>query len=283
MIEGLLLSQLAQGGLILALAALSLIAVQFLSKRATVRLQSLDRMPEERRQQVITFAHVIRWGANVLIVASAVLMLLSTFGVDISPLLASAGVAALAVSLGAQSLIKDFIGGLLILIENQYAVGDSLEVGNVSGQVEQITLRTTHVRGLNGSLYVVPNGEVRIVANQSRDWSRAVVDLGVAYETDLDRALGILQESAEAFAREPDLGSQLLEPPAVMGPISLGDWAITVRVTAKTHPGRQWEIGRQLHRFLLAACEREGITLPYPRQEVWVHTLAKENASPDDR
>jgi small conductance mechanosensitive channel len=268
--------------LILALAGLGLLAVQFSGKRATKRVQSLTWMREGRRQQVITFAHVVRWGANVLIVVSAVLMLLSTFGVDISPLLASAGVAALAVSLGAQSLIKDFIGGLLILLENQYAVGDTIEVGNVLGQVEQITLRTTLVRGLNGSLYVVPNGEVRIVANQTKDWSRAVVDLGVAYEENIDRALGVLQESAEAFARESDLGPQLLEPPAVLGPISLGDWAITVRVTAKTHPGKQLEVGRQLYKFLLAACEREGISLPYPRQEVWVHNLAKGDASPDD-
>jgi small conductance mechanosensitive channel len=139
------------------------------------------------------------------------------------------------------------------------------------------------VRGLDGSLHVVPNGEVRIVANQTKEWSRAVVDLGVAYEEDLDRALCVLQESAEAFAHEPDFGPQLLEPPAVLGPVSLGDWAITVRVTAKTLPGKQLEVGRQLYRFLLAACEREGISLPYPRQEVWVHNLAKGDASPGDK
>lgn len=278
-----LLSHLAQGLLIVALAALGLTTVQLAGKRATDRVQSMDWMREGRRQQVLTFAHIVRWGANVLILVSAVLMLLSTFGVDISPLLASAGVAALAVSLGAQSLIKDFIGGLLILLENQYAVGDFIQVGSVSGQVEQITLRTTHVRGLNGDLQIVPNGEVRIVANQSKEWSRAVVDLGVAYEADLDRALGVLQESAEAFAREPEFGSQLLEPPAVVGPISLGDWAITVRVTAKTRPGKQWEVSRQLHRFLLAACEREGISLPYPRQEVWIHGPGDKDAGPDDR
>ena len=283
MIEDPLLSKLVQAVLILALAGLGLLAVQFASKRAIDRLQSLDRMPEGRRQQVITFAHVVRWGVNILIAASAALMLLSTFGVDISPLLASAGLAGLAISLGAQSLIKDFIGGLLILIENQYVVGDSIEVQNVSGRVEQITLRATHVRGLDGNLYVVPNGEVRILANQTKGWSLAVVNLGVAYEADLDRALCVLQESAEAFAREPDFVSQLLEPPTVMGPISLGDWAITVRVTVKTRPGKQWEIGRHLHRFLLAACEREGISLPYPRQEVWVHNLAKGDAMSDDR
>jgi small-conductance mechanosensitive channel len=277
-----LLSHLAQGLLVLALAALGLIATHFGGKRAVERLQSADQMPEERQQQVVTLTYAIRWGVNVVIVVTAVLALLSTFGVNITPLLASAGVAGLALSLGAQSLIKDFIGGLLILIENQYSVGDAIEVGSVSGLVEQITLRATHVRGLNGNLYVVPNGEVRIVANQTKDWSRAVVNLGVAYEEDLDRALGILRESAEAFADQPDMGSQLLEPPTVTGPVSLGDWAITVRVMAKTRPGKHWEVARQLQQFLLATCEREGISLPYPRQEVWVRNPAKDAASPDD-
>ena len=130
---------------------------------------------------MVTFVQILRWGADVLIVGSALLMLLSTFGVDITPLLASVGVAGLAVSLGTQSLIKDLIGGFLILAENQYAVGDSIQVGNVSGNVERITLRATYVRDINGYLHIVPNGEVRIVANQTKGWSRALVDVGVAW------------------------------------------------------------------------------------------------------
>ena len=130
---------------------------------------------------MITFVQILRWGADVLIVGSAPLMLLSTFGVDITPLLASVGVAGLAVSLGTQSLIKDLIGGFLILMENQYAVGDSIQVGNVSGNVERITLRATYVRDINGYLHIVPNGEVHIVANQTKGWSRALVDVGVAW------------------------------------------------------------------------------------------------------
>jgi len=170
------------------------------------------------------------------------------------------------------------IGGVLILLENQYAVGDSIQVGTVSGVVERITLRATYVRAIDGYLYVVPNGEVRIVANQTKEWSRALVDVGVAYEEDLDRALRVLTEAGEAFAQDPDIGPQLLEPPQVLGPLSLGDWAITVRAMVKTQPGKHWGVARELRKRILAACEREGITLPYPRQEVLVRSLESDGS-----
>jgi small conductance mechanosensitive channel len=209
-------------------------------------------------------------------------MLLSTFGIDITPLLASAGVAGLAISLGAQSLIKDLIGGLLVIVENQYAVDDFIQVGSVSGTVERITLRATYVRAINGDLFTVPNGEIRVLANLTRDWSKVQIDLGIAYEEDLDRALRILAENAGAFAKDPTLAQHLLEPPAVLGVVSLGDSAAVVRVAVKTLPGKQWEVGRQLRKLLLAACEREGILLPYPRQELWLHPVGKggENGEP---
>jgi small-conductance mechanosensitive channel len=275
-----LTSYLISSVLIIAVAALGLIIVQLLSGRALRILHSKEDLREARRQQMVTLVQILRWGAGVLIVGCALLMLLSTFGVDITPLLASVGVAGLALSLGAQTLIKDLVGGFLILAENQYAVGDFIQVGNVSGQVERLTLRATYVRDINGYLHVVPNGEVRIVANQTKEWSRALVDVGVAYEEDLDRALRVLTEAAETFAQDPLLSPQLLEPPQVLGPLSLGDWAITVRVMVKTPPGKQWGVARELRKRILAACEREGITLPYPRQEVLVRRLESESSKP---
>ena len=277
-----LTSYLISGALIIAVAALGLAVVQLLSGRALRILQARERLPEARRQQMVTLVQILRWGADVLIVGSALLMLLSTFGVDITPLLASVGVAGLAVSLGAQTLIRDLIGGFIILAENQYAVGDSIQVGTVSGKVERLTLRATYVRAIDGYLYIVPNGEVRIVANMTKEWSRALVDVGVAYEEDLDRALRVLTETAEAFAQDPLFGPQLLEPPQVLGPLSLGDWAITVRVMVKTQPGMQWGVARELRKQILAACEREGVTLPYPRQEVLVRSLESDGSKPDD-
>ncbi len=260
-----------------------LILLYWLGRRGLSAVMSLQRIPEARRLQLVTLVKVVRSVAYILLLVSAFLMLLSNFGVNVAPLLASAGVAGLALSLGAQSLIKDCIGGLLILAESQYALGDSIQVGNVSGQVEHPTLRATRVRATNGDLCIVPNGEVRVVANQSRGWSAAVVDLGVAYEVDLGYALQVLEESAQVFARDPELAVDLLEPPQVLGPTSLDNWAIRVRLMAKTQPGKQWTVARRLRQFLLAVCEREGIALPYPRQEVWIHPATQAGVGTGSR
>jgi small-conductance mechanosensitive channel len=263
-------SPLISSLLAVGVAILGLVAVQVLAKWFLRLLRSSDDIAEERKQQIETLVQIVRWGSGVAIVGAALLMLLGTFGVPITPLLTGAGVAGLAVSLGAQTLIKDLIGGFLILLENQYSVGDVIEVGDVSGVVEHLTLRATHVRGIDGRLHIVPNGEVRIVSNLTKGWSRALVDVGVAYEEDIEHALNVLEEVGEAFAEDPAVGPELVEPPRVLGPLSLGDWAITVRVMVKTQPGKQWLVARELRKRILAACEREGITLPYPRQEVLV-------------
>jgi len=277
--QGTLTHLLASSALIVALAALALVAVHLLSRRAIAWAGVVRGIRESRRQQLVTLTYIIRWTLVVLLVGSAVLMLLGTFGIDITPLLASVGVAGLAISLGAQSLIKDLIGGVLIIVENQYAVGDVITVGGASGEVERITLRTTQFRARNGDLHIVPNGDVRALANRTKGWSRAVVEVGVAYEEDLDHALDVLRASGEAFAQMPDFRASLLEPPQVLGPTSLGDSAVTLRVEVRTEPGRQWEIGRELRKFVLAACEREGVNLPYPRQEVWVRSPDTDGSS----
>ena len=257
---------------IVIMTALGLLAIRFISRRILRMAQSKARMPESRRRQLQTLVQVTRWTAHVLLISISLLMLLGNF-VDITPLLASAGVAGLALSLGAQSLIKDFISGFLILLEGQYTVGDVIKVGDVSGSVERLTLRTTHIRDINGSLHFIPNGEVRIVSNVTRDWSRALVDIGVAYEEDLDRVLAVLNATVDAFAADPDVAPQLMERPQVLGPLTLGDWAVTVRVMVKTLPGKQWGVAVDLRKRILGVCEREGITLPYPRQEIMLRSV----------
>ena len=267
-----LTSVVVSSALIVILSVVGLVLVQVAGKFVLNRVRALDGIGMDRRQQVETLVQISRWVLDIAIVATALLMLLSTFGLDIAPLIAGVGVVGLALSFGAQTLIKDLIGGLLIVVENQYSVGDTIEVGDVSGVVETVTLRATLVRTAEGSLVVVPNGEVRVVANASKGWSRAVVDVGVAYEEDLARALSVLEDAAAGFAQDTRFEPLLLEAPAVLGPLSLGEWSITVRVMVKTLPGKQWEIARELRKQILAACEREGIDLPYPRQEVWVRS-----------
>jgi small-conductance mechanosensitive channel len=270
------ISLIVELGSVIVLAALGILAVQFGRTRLARALEGSSATPT-RRKQWHTVVQVVSWVVNASIVIVAVMMLLSRF-VDIAPLLASLGVVGLALSLGAQTLIKDLIGGMLILIENQYAIGDVIQVGDIAGSVEHFTLRVTHVRSVEGKLHVVPNGEIRIVSNITRHWSRAMVDLGVAYEEDLDRVLAVLEREAEAFAQDPEVADQLIEAPSVIGPLSLGDWAVTVRVMVKTLPGKHWGVGQILRRRLLAACERERITLPYPRQEVLVRDSSMHEA-----
>jgi small conductance mechanosensitive channel len=208
-----------------------------------------------------------RWAAQTIVVVIALLTILGNF-MDVAPLLASVGVVGLALGLGAQTLVKDFIGGAFILIENQYSVGDVVKLGDISGSVEKITLRTTHVRSINGNLNIVPNGEVRVVSNVTREWSRAMVDLGVAYEEDRERVRAVLQGAVDELVEHPEYGPQLLERPKVLYPLSLGDWAVGARVMVKTPAGKQWGVAMELRKRLLAACERENVVLPYPRQEV---------------
>ena len=195
-LESLLLSST----IIVALAALGLVVAQLSVGRICRIVQAMKEFDKERQQQLITLVQIARWVANVLIVVVALLTLLGTWGVDIAPLLAGAGVAGLAVGLGAQTLFQDLIGGFIILIENQYAVGDVIRVGDASGTVERLTLRATRVRDVNGNLHIIPNGEARIVSNLTKDWSRALVDVGVAYEENLDRVLRVLENAAAEMA-----------------------------------------------------------------------------------
>lgn len=156
-------------GLVIILTIIILIFIQLLARRSNKYINSIDGVRKERRQQMITFIHILAWVTSVTIICIGVLMILSEFGVNITPLLASAGIAGLAISLGAQTLIKDFIGGFLILFENQFVVGDDIQLDTLTGQVERITLRATYVRDTRGFQYIVPNGEIRIVANQNKD------------------------------------------------------------------------------------------------------------------
>lgn len=274
-----LIRLLSSAVLIVALTGLGLYVVRLVRRRLLAWTQVVDAARDPRRKQLTTIIQLLHWIVVVALVLSAVLTLLATFGIDITPLLASAGVAALAVSLGAQTVIKDFIGGLLIILENQYAVGDVVSVAGIEGRVEHITLRATQVRGMNGDLHVVPNGEARVLTNMTRGWSRVMLDVGVAYEEEMDRALSVLGTASDSFAQDPAFAPDILEPPEVLGPVGLGDSAVIMRIAVKIAPGKQWEIGRALRMAVLAACEREGVELPYPRQEVWVRTPGQESAS----
>ena len=226
----------------------------------------------QRARTLTTVMHSISMVAMAII---AGMMILQELGLDIAPLIAGAGVAGVALGLGAQTLIRDIIGGFFILLEDQFAVGDSIQVGNIAGGVEKMTLRATFLRDLEGTLHVIPNGEMRIISNRTKDWSRAVVDLGVAYEEDIGRVMAALGNIGHGFYQDEEFAPLLLEEPTVTGVEALGDWAVTVRIVVKTKPGKQWDVARELRRRIKESFEREGIEMPYPRQEVLMRSAAE--------
>jgi small conductance mechanosensitive channel len=207
----------------------------------------------DRRSRLQTLRKAAKSTLQVVILAMATLIGLSTLGINIAPALAAAGILGLAVSLGAQTLIKDIIGGVTILLEDEYRVGDSVRIGSVTGDVEHITLRRTDVRDAEGRLFIVPNGDVRTLANESRDWARALVELSFGFDADVKRATAVLDEALHKVAADPRVKSYLLDPPEIFGWNAMNEWAVIVRLRVKVKAGKQGEVARVMREYALAA------------------------------
>jgi small conductance mechanosensitive channel len=222
-------------------------------------LERLRERNERSRQRALTMGAVMNSVATVVIYVIALLLCLGELGVELGPLIAGAGIAGIAIGFGTQSLVRDFVSGMFIVIEDQYGVGDTVDLGDASGTVEKVTLRTTWLRDLDGTLWVVPNGEIRRVANKSQRWARAVVDVRVAAEADLDQAVTVIRRTAAELFESQRGGRPMLEAPQVLGVESFAEGAATVRVTVKTEPGAQFNVGRLLRTRLKAAFDQAGI------------------------
>jgi len=233
----------------------------------------------EREQRVETLTTILRGTGLVLIVAVAGVMILSELGLNIGPLIAGAGIAGLAIGFGAQALVKDIISGFFILLENQFAIGDVISVGSISGGVEKMSLRATFLRDLEGTLHVIPNGEIRILSNKTKGWARVVINVGIAYKEDVERVLAILDKIGQGMWQDEGYRPLLLEEPAVSGVEELGDSAMTLRIMVKTQPGKQWDISRELRKRIKETFEEEGIEMPYPTQ-VHITRVAFESPPP---
>ncbi|MDM7324489.1 MAG: mechanosensitive ion channel family protein [Thermus sp.] len=197
------------------------------------------------------------------------LFLLSNLGFNVTALLAGAGVVGLAVSFAAQNLIRDFINGFFILLEDQYGVGDIVQIGGVGGQVERFNLRLTVLRDLEGRVHFIPNSEVRQVTVLTQEWSRAVVDVGVAYKEDVDRVLKVFQDEVERFYQDPEWQDRFTEAPQVLGVHDLGNSAVVIRVLFSTKPAQQWAVAREFRRRIKNRLDQEGIEIPYPHQKLY--------------
>jgi len=255
--------------IILVLAVLAYRLFYVIARRLARRMQALDEIEgSERDRRIETIFRLVANTGLVVVITAATLTILQELDIDIGPLLASVGIAGLALGLGAQTLVKDIIGGLFIFVENMYTVGDVVEIAGYAGVVEEMTLRTTALRDLNGTLHIIPNGDIRTVSNRSRDWSRAVVEVGVTYEAQVAEAEAALAEAGRQLAAHPDVGPLLLEEPTVTGIEGLDDWQIRLRILAKTRPGKQFDVERELRRIIRATFAERGLSLASPRQEV---------------
>jgi small-conductance mechanosensitive channel len=221
---------------------------------------------ERRHQRVRALGQILRSAASVTIFAVAGVVVLGDLGINLAPLLASAGVVGIAIGFGAQNLVRDYLTGIFMLVEDQYGVGDVISVGKVTGTVETMTLRTTRVRDVNGIVWHIRNGVIERVGNQSQGWARAVVDFPVPYTADLGTIRAILDEVADGAWSDPGLRGVMLEKPEVWGAQEVSSSEVTMRLVARTAPLRQWETEREMRARVKAALDAAGIS-PAPAPE----------------
>jgi small-conductance mechanosensitive channel len=245
--------------------------VSILLRRALRRLEGRvadETTPLRSLQRAQTLAKVVSSAGIVLIWTLAGIYVLDILGFKLAPLLAGVGIIGLAVGFGAQNLVRDVVTGFFILFEDQYGVGDIIEINQqAAGRVEQLTLRVTGLRGLDGTLHYISNGNITHVANRSKDWARAVIDVGVAYKENPNRVREVLEEvSIAAKEQDEELGKLLYEKPEILGVEMLGEYEVTWRIIADTRPGKQWEVGRMMRERIKNAFDAHGIEIPFPHR-----------------
>jgi small conductance mechanosensitive channel len=269
------ISQLAvRRGVLLAIRHL-------LARRAAEREQT----PGSRAgldQRVLTLQRLTVRVSGVIIATIATLMVLDEIGIEIAPALAGLGVVGIAVGFGAQAIFHDWLAGIFIITENQYSIGDVVTIVGVTGRVEDVSLRRTLVRDLNGTLHSVPNGQITVASNLTSDWSQVNLDVSVAYDTDIRRVTAVLNRIGTELAADPEWGARLIEPPSVLRVDDLGDSAVTLKITGRVHPGEQWSVSGELRARILAAFAAEGIEIPFPHRVVMTRRAGDDTTSTED-
>lgn len=268
--------------IIVLMAMLALRLLKMAVNRAVQRvMERHDHPARELRLKADTLSNVIESAGRMLILIIATMMVLSNVGLDIGPLLASAGVVGLAIGFGAQSLIRDFISGFFILLEDQYGVGDVITINGATGSVEQLSLRRTALRMLDGTVVTVPNGEILQVSNLTKDWARAIMDIDISYHDDIDRAMEVIANELEGIEVDEKIGDVIIAPAEVLGVTALGAYQVTIRAWVKTKPMEHWGVQRELFKRLKQALDRNGITIPFPHQVTLVRNEEDNHHSVD--
>jgi small-conductance mechanosensitive channel len=259
-------------GLILVLSVAALLILGFTGAkgiRAFVARGATGQPEEEVKKRADTLSRVLITAGQVFIIVIAAFIVLSELGINIGPILAGAGVVGIAIGFGAQSLVKDIIAGVFIIMENQYRVGDVVKIADISGLVEQINLRRTILRDLDGIVHSVPNGEIRVASNFTKEWSRVNLNISVSYGTDLDRAIAVINRVCQEMAKEPEWAPIIIKTPQVLRVDNLGDSGIDLKILGDTKPIRQWDVMGEIRKRVKKTFDEEGIEIPWPHTKVF--------------
>jgi small conductance mechanosensitive channel len=256
---------LAHAATIVFILALSLLLLRLGTRLIDRSIRSLatrsplrDASPRSE-QRAETLAGVAKGMLRIVVWTMALLLILDEVGLNLGPLLAGASIVGVALGFGAQSLVKDFLSGFFILVEDQFAVGDTITIAEVTGTVEEINLRITRVRATDGTVWFVPNGEIRKVGNSAKEWGRAIVDVIIPNKADLTAATAAIAEEAAALAEDPAWASDVLEPPEVLGVETVAADSVTLRVSTKTTPARRAPLARELRARIARRLQRDGV------------------------
>ena len=235
---------------------------------------------KKRQDTIETLAvNVIRF---FVVVIAGLMILEEAFRLDIGPAIAGLGIAGIAIGLGTQSLVRDYLNGALILIENQYARGDVVRIAGVSGKVEDFTLRRTTLRDQDGTVHTVPNGEITVASNLTRVFARVNQDVQVVYGTDIEKATDVVNGVGRALADDPEWGPRILEAPGVERVSALGESGITLKILGTVRASEQWAVGGELRKRLLAAFQENGIEIPQPQRIVLTQVTARDASPPPE-
>ncbi|MCK4549443.1 MAG: mechanosensitive ion channel family protein [Candidatus Krumholzibacteria bacterium] len=258
---------ITSGAKILAIIIISFILIRVVRmvisrSKARISLRTEDNIEAAKRTETLT--GLVERTVRALVLTAAALMVLQSLGINIGPLLAGAGVVGLAVGFGAQSLVKDVISGFFILIENHMNVGDVVEISGKSGVVESINMRVTTLRDYSGSVHVIPNGQIAVLTNMTKEFSRAVFEIGVAYKENVDEVMQVMKDVAEDMTGDPEWSARIYGPMEMAGLDSFGDSSVNIKARIETQPREQWNVAREYRRRLKNVFDEKGIEIPFP-------------------
>lgn len=264
---------------ILLLTVIALKIAVFFSNRLVAAL-SHRKQDTEYQKRTETLGSVIRNTLRVVILAATSMMIMNELGIEIGPILAAAGIVGLAVGFGAQNLVQDMISGFFILMEDQIRVGDVIQTAGKGGLVEKVNLRMTVLRDLGGNVHFIRNGKIDIVTNMTKDYSRFVFEIGVAYREDVDEVIEVIKKVDEEMRSDPDYKTDILEPIEVLGLNQFGDSALIIKARNKTVPAQQWRVAREFNRRLKKKFDERNIEIPFPHRTIYMGQDKQGQAPP---